>query len=277
MSSLAASDWLLSVPSERVSQTQVLFGGPLKVQAAQSCHMAVRNQDVLGFYQIMHHPQPTQQGLAEVQLLAKSELPTVKKALLWHAQRKVQPLRPSVKPGEQMPGSGSEQSPPWSRALHVRALTANDVDVVKTLRVGRQQQDFVRPIEETLAKQQAHEDFYLICLHEAVLGFFMLDRQFMPTAKSIQPRTLGLRSYFVDEHQQGMGIGRWACQALPDLIRRRYPRVQRVALTVNFRNKAAQQLYLKNGFRDSGEVDRTGNLGPKHVFVQDISKKNAVR
>jgi GNAT superfamily N-acetyltransferase len=79
---------------------------------------------------------------------------------------------------------------------------------------------------------------------------------------------LGLRAFFIDTHWQRRGIGTLALTALvADLVERR-PEARLLALTVNCNNQVALCLYLRAGFRHSGELYHGGRSGPQHLLLR---------
>jgi RimJ/RimL family protein N-acetyltransferase len=68
-----------------------------------------------------------------------------------------------------------------------------------------------------------------------------------------RPGTVGVRGFYVDARHQGRGIGTAVLRALPAYVREHYPEADRIALTVNVANPAAQRAYFRAGFVDTGE------------------------
>jgi diamine N-acetyltransferase len=68
------------------------------------------------------------------------------------------------------------------------------------------------------------------------------------------PEMCWIRHFFIDRDRQGRGIGGAALQALLALVRREYAPCRRVLLTVHPENTAAQSVYRRGGFVDTGEV-----------------------
>jgi hypothetical protein len=53
-------------------------------------------------------------------------------------------------------------------------------------------------------------------------------------------------------------------------VRRNFPGVRSVVLTVDVRNVAARTAYLCGGFVDAGERYLGGSLGPQHVLRLEL-------
>jgi len=101
------------------------------------------------------------------------------------------------------------------------------------------------------------------------VGFFVLDRGGVPGAERHRG-AVGLRALFVDAGHQGRGIGAAALRALPGFARQRFPGAPAIVLTVNETNPVARRVYLRAGFRDTGERYHGGRLGPQQVLRLDL-------
>lgn len=60
-------------------------------------------------------------------------------------------------------------------------------------------------------------------------------------------------------------------RALPSYLNESYPERSAVYLTVNCRNVAAYQCYLKAGFQDTGNLYHGGPAGPQHIMMLHVS------
>lgn len=86
-------------------------------------------------------------------------------------------------------------------------------------------------------------------------------------------QTCGIQGFQIDERQQGKGYARQGMQAVIRLLQEQYPQYTSLNLTVNQRNQAAKQLYLKLGFQDTGDLYLGGSKGPQHIYTYDLSNK----
>lgn len=92
----------------------------------------------------------------------------------------------------------------------------------------------------------------IIKARDEVAGFFELDESDDRKKYSNNPRALLLRGYSVNPKFQGRGIATGSIYALPEFIRKEYPQFDEIVLGVNARNLAAQRVYEKAGFEDTG-------------------------
>ena len=114
-----------------------------------------------------------------------------------------------------------------------------------------------------LAERDPARHPYVLLEAGAPVAFFILDE----TPPDADPAAdLYLRGFFVDAGAQGRGVATRAVAALPDVVRRDFPRVRSVVLTVHVRNPAARAVYVRGGFVDAGELYLGGSMGPQHVL-----------
>ncbi|CAD5200610.1 MULTISPECIES: GNAT family N-acetyltransferase [unclassified Pseudomonas] len=101
---------------------------------------------------------------------------------------------------------------------------------------------------------------------DGVLGFALLDND-TPVAFLLLKRhpfvphwadegSATLHALQVDKRAQGRGFGAACLQALPAAARQAWPQVRQLLLSVGTDNKAAMNLYLKQGWVDTGEAYR---------------------
>ena len=128
-----------------------------------------------------------------------------------------------------------------------------------------EQEQFSGRADQTLplAERDPARHPYVLVEDGAPVAFFVLDE----TPPDADPTAdLYLRAFFVDAAAQGRGVATRAATALPDVVRRDFPQVRSLVLTVNVRNVAARTAYLRGGFVDTGELYLGGSLGPQHLL-----------
>ena len=119
-----------------------------------------------------------------------------------------------------------------------------------------------------LAERDPARHPYVLLEDGAPVAFFVLDE----TPPDADPTAdLYLRAFFVDAAEQGRGVATRAVAALPDVVRRDFPEVRLLVLTVNVRNLAARAAYLRGGFVDAGERYLGGSLGPQHLLRLSVA------
>lgn len=118
------------------------------------------------------------------------------------------------------------------------------------------------------------------CLHDprrrmvlivrgGVAGVFILQSGSVVKEYSDNPNALVMFSYSVDSRRQGQGIATGSFQKLDAFVKERYDNVDEVVLGVNVRNKAAQHVYEKAGFKDTGRSFE-GPVGRQIIMKREL-------
>lgn len=103
-------------------------------------------------------------------------------------------------------------------------------------------------------------------------GFFVLYQGEELTKYTSNPNAILLRAYSVAHPFQGRGIARRSLELLPGFVLKHFPQVDEIVLAVNLRNKAAQRVYLRSGFRDSGRK-LMGRKGEQFVYQLKVNEE----
>ncbi|ASP38491.1 GNAT family N-acetyltransferase [Bacterioplanes sanyensis] len=150
--------------------------------------------------------------------------------------------------------------------LTIRPMTEADYPAVLQLTVADDQLSYVGTTKELLNRRQSDWHLHVVCAGEETIGVFNLDLGYASHMPFAGCGELGLRSFLIDQRQQGQGYGTQAVRLLPDYLQQNYPDCQRLWLTVNCQNPAAYHCYLKAGFDDSNEIYHGGLAGPQHIM-----------
>ncbi|WP_218313670.1 GNAT family N-acetyltransferase [Halomonas sp. 18071143] len=143
---------------------------------------------------------------------------------------------------------------------------SRDAEVEK-LRVKPEQAQFtVDRLGEFILSLKEDEHPHVIMENDQVVGFFVLDLSYSDTYSFSDPKALGVRALLIDQNHQGLGIASKTLNLLPSYVASNYPDFERLQLTVNCRNKAAYNCYLKCGFEDTGSLYLGGPVGPQHIM-----------
>ncbi|HBV76399.1 MULTISPECIES: GNAT family N-acetyltransferase [Vibrio] len=144
---------------------------------------------------------------------------------------------------------------------------------VAPLKVQPEQVQFtISDVLSVIEQLDDHEHPHLILDDGVVVGFFLLDMNYLSNQAfdveiDSHSAALGIRALLIDETFQGRGIATQALQALPDYLKRAYSEKTAAYLTVNCRNVAAYQCYLKAGFQDTGNLYHGGPVGPQYIMT----------
>ncbi|CZF85415.1 GNAT family N-acetyltransferase [Grimontia marina] len=124
---------------------------------------------------------------------------------------------------------------------------------------------FISDVDENIIR-------FLIVQDDLIVGYFKIDTAFNSEIVGTGNRGVGLRSFAIDRRYQRKGIGKKAVSLLADSIALEFPDVSWLYLTVNCKNAAAYQTYLKGGFEDTGSLYQGGPVGPQHVMRMRLHK-----
>lgn len=118
----------------------------------------------------------------------------------------------------------------------------------------KEQQEFTMLPQDLIKRDAANPEKHLVVIRARgeVAGFFELDESGDRKRYSDNPKVLLLRGYSVNPKFQGRGIATGSLEALPAFMKEEFPDFDEVVLGVNARNLAAQNLYKKAGFEDTG-------------------------
>lgn len=92
------------------------------------------------------------------------------------------------------------------------------------------------------------------------VGFFLLHTTERVKEYSENPNAMLLTSLSIDQREQGKGYAKQAMSLLEEFVLHEFPNCNEIVLAVNHKNIAAQRLYEKVGFQDTGKR-RMGPIG----------------
>ncbi|MGL6313940.1 GNAT family N-acetyltransferase [Vibrio sp. WXL103] len=156
--------------------------------------------------------------------------------------------------------------------ISIEKYTVVRKEATSLLSVKTEQSEFtVGKVDEVIPSLKEHEHPHLIIRNGDVVGFFLLDLSYTTTYGFSSSKALGIRALLVDHRYQGRGVATEAICLLPTYVAENYPDFEVLQLTVNCRNAAAYNCYLKCGFEDTGELYLGGPVGPQHVMQQKVA------
>ncbi len=154
----------------------------------------------------------------------------------------------------------------------IEKYTPDRYESASALSVLAEQAQFtVADIGEMLNSLKPNELPHLIVLDDQVVGFFVFDTAYSNRYDFFPESSLGVKALLLDHHFQGRGIAKQAIGQFANFARCHFPEFQTLYLTVNCRNTAAYQCYLKAGFEDTGELYLGGPVGPQHIMKQTLA------
>lgn len=98
-----------------------------------------------------------------------------------------------------------------------------------------------------------------------LVGFFVLNKNASVQEYSENPQALLLTSFSIDYAKQGQGYASTGLELLKSFIPEHFPDCNEIVLAVNHKNIPAQRLYIKAGFKDTGQRCE-GAIGEQYIF-----------
>ncbi|MEP4194081.1 MAG: GNAT family N-acetyltransferase [Aliishimia sp.] len=151
-------------------------------------------------------------------------------------------------------------------AITLDRISPHHLRRVEHIEVHPSQIPYSGTVQEAFEAEEPRVDFHCIQKMSQMVGFFKLDRDYYKVHRFATGLELGVRGFMVDQRVQGQGIGRAAIEALPAYVRRVYPGIIGLALTVNQSNVSAYHCYLGGGFKDTGQIWPHGDAGPQNIM-----------
>lgn len=124
---------------------------------------------------------------------------------------------------------------------------------------------------DAIEKCEIEEDRYPIVIlnNNKPAGFFVLHGWEGVRHYSDNKDAILLRAYSVNASCQGKGIAKKSLLLLPSFVKKHFPTKNEIILCVNHKNIAAQNVYLKSGFKDQG-IRVMGSIGEMFLFHMDV-------
>lgn len=114
-----------------------------------------------------------------------------------------------------------------------------------------------------LSKGDAHRLPVLAIEEDQLVTFFVLHHGEGTSTYTTNKQAILIRAFSTDHRYLGRGYAKKALSLLPAFIQFHFQDMTEIILAVNVKNTAAQSLYRKCGFVDSGER----RMGPKGELI----------
>ncbi|WP_027963990.1 GNAT family N-acetyltransferase [Halalkalibacillus halophilus] len=101
------------------------------------------------------------------------------------------------------------------------------------------------------------------------VGFFLLHATARVKDYSDNPKAMLLTSLSINQAAQGKGVAKQAMTQLREFVKREFPSCDELVLAVNHKNIAAQKLYEKVDFQDTGRRVY-GPIGEQFVMSSEV-------
>lgn len=126
---------------------------------------------------------------------------------------------------------------------------------------------------ETFERLEMRTDDYAkpitILLDNQPIGLFVLDYGNDKFEMTANENALLLRSLSINPLYQGKGYGKVAMLLIDNFVKENFLTINELVLAVNFKNKAAYDLYVKVGYIDDG-LQREWHNGMQHLLKKKL-------
>ncbi|WP_105981249.1 GNAT family N-acetyltransferase [Bacillus paralicheniformis] len=120
--------------------------------------------------------------------------------------------------------------------------------------------------------KQTDGQFPIVILSEGEpVGFFILHATERVKDYADNPDAMLLTALSIDRKHQGKGFAKEGMLKLPEFVAKEFTHCHEIVLVVNVKNTAAQHLYVKAGFADTGER-KMGPIGEQIVMKLNTGK-----
>ena len=145
------------------------------------------------------------------------------------------------------------------------------LDPLKAFQLPEEQAKFTAlPIEILEEAQATSSQYPIVILAEgSPAGFFVLHDDVLLEEHSDNDRALLLMAFSINEKEQGKGIATKAMEEVQSFVGQAFPGKNEIVLGVNHKNMAAQHVYRKAGFHDTGRR-KMGRNGEIFIFSVDL-------
>ncbi|WNB92356.1 GNAT family protein [Bacillus sp. NEB1478] len=138
-----------------------------------------------------------------------------------------------------------------------------------------EQEKFTALPVDAIRKCEEDQERYPIVIINTIgkaVGFFVLHQGENIRDYTANTNAMVVRALSINNKEQGKGYAKEAMIRLPEFVSKKFPEINELILSVNFKNETAKKVYEKAGFQDRGQV-KHGPAGPQYVMHYDIEKQ----
>jgi len=141
----------------------------------------------------------------------------------------------------------------------------DQLEILKQFKLPEEQNQFtVLPTE--VIEEVSTGKFPIVILHDKEpVGFFVLHSTERVKEYCENPNAMLLTSFSINHSKQGKGFAKNGLSQLEAFITSEFPWCDEILLAVNHKNMAAQNLYKKVGFKDTG-ARKEGPVGEQYIM-----------
>ncbi|WP_016787521.1 GNAT family N-acetyltransferase, partial [Vibrio cyclitrophicus] len=98
--------------------------------------------------------------------------------------------------------------------IRIEKLADRHIEAIKSIQLAPEQVKFAGTAKEFLAEASDTTHLHVIRLDNDIVGFFKIDTDYASNYDFCPNTAIGLRTFVIDQSQQGKGIGTRAVRAL---------------------------------------------------------------
>ncbi|WP_339226329.1 GNAT family N-acetyltransferase [Oceanobacillus sp. FSL K6-2867] len=148
--------------------------------------------------------------------------------------------------------------------IELKHLSNEHVDLLHSFELPKEQIQFTSlPIN--FADVSEGQFRIVIIYHNEPVGFFLLHATERVKNYTNNQQAMLLTSLSIKHSQQGKGYAKQAMNILRKFVADEFPNCNEIVLAVNHKNIAAQHLYKKVGFQDTGKR-KVGPVGEQYIM-----------
>lgn len=154
--------------------------------------------------------------------------------------------------------------------VSIETLNQTHLNRLANVALASEQLKFACSAKEFIQEVDPAVHLHVIKQDDEIIGFFKLDTHYGKHYDFCPTDGLGLRSFVIDEKQQGNGLGKQAIAALLKYLTQYYGDYNWLYLTVNCKNAIAQRCYQKSGFTEAESLYLGGPAGSQHIMYKAL-------
>lgn len=148
--------------------------------------------------------------------------------------------------------------------LKLRHFSNEDMDKLKTFELPKDQEQFTS-LPKNFKEVAEGQYRIVICNDQEPVGFFLLHSTDRVKEYSNNSQAMLLTALSINKIEQGKGYAKQAMLLLRRFVTDKFPHCNEIVLAVNHKNVAAQKLYEKVGFQDTGKR-KVGPIGEQYIM-----------
>lgn len=118
--------------------------------------------------------------------------------------------------------------------------------------------------------EASDERFPIVILHKSKpVGFFVLHSSLRVQEYTDNPKAMLLTAFSINHNQQGKGYAKKGLLQIDYFVKEFFQDCNEIVLAVNHKNIAAQKVYEKVGYQDTGRR-KVGQLGEQFIFSYSL-------